>query len=331
MSDVNKSGLVSVVVASYNHAEYLEQRMDSLINQTYQDIEILVIDDCSTDGSVEVLRKYESHSKVRLIIREKNGGWVTVSNQGVAISSGEFVIFANCDDSCEPQMIERLVKAMYEHPTAGISFCRSLMVDENNHVLGEDIDIQEASFRSRCATNTLIHGFEMSRFLLRGCVIPNLSAALFRADCFENCGKLSSDYRACSDWDIFFRIVRLYDVSYVAEPLNHFRQHGTTIRSAMKMRATFDEYFRVLFGYAKVINLSFVERCIYRTHVMSLWADHLIGTSTSGLLNFPYHFRRVLALDPWALIFFVPGLAIRCANITGKLAAYCKRIFWGTQ
>ena len=79
------SGLVSVIVASYNHREYLKERMDSLINQTYQNLEILVIDDCSTDGSLEVLRGYESHPKVKLIIREINGGWVNVSNQGVDI------------------------------------------------------------------------------------------------------------------------------------------------------------------------------------------------------------------------------------------------------
>ena len=125
-----KPGLVSVVVASYNHAEFLVQRMESLIDQTYQDIEILVIDDCSTDNSVEVLRRYESHPKVNLVIREKNGGWVTVSNQGVDMSSGEFVIFANCDDDCAPRMIDRLVAAMKIHPTAGIAFCRSLLVDE---------------------------------------------------------------------------------------------------------------------------------------------------------------------------------------------------------
>ena len=102
MTGAVRPGLVSVVVASYNHAEFLEKRMESLINQTYSDLEMLVIDDCSPDNSLKVLRKYESHPKVKLVIRENNGGWVVVSNQGVEISSGEFVIFANCDDDCDP-------------------------------------------------------------------------------------------------------------------------------------------------------------------------------------------------------------------------------------
>ena len=102
-------GLVSVIVASYNHERFLQRRMDSLIAQTYQPLEILVIDDCSPDHSVDVLRRYEAHLKVRLIIRETNGGWAAVSNQGVDLTSGEFVLFANCDDDCDPRMIERLV------------------------------------------------------------------------------------------------------------------------------------------------------------------------------------------------------------------------------
>lgn len=327
MNAIRSPGLVSIIVASYNHAGYLERRMESLIAQTYQNIEIFVIDDCSTDNSVNILRKYENHPKISLIDRNMNGGWVAVSNQGIELSSGEFIIFANCDDACEPRMIERLVASMSMLPMVGIAFCRSLMVSEADQVLGEDIDIQEENFRARCSTDTVIGGAEMARFLLRGCVIPNLSAALFRAECFMNCGMLSPDYRACSDWDIFFRIVRRYDVFYVAEPLNLFRQHATTIRSTMKDRATFDEYFRVLLGSAKEIDLTITELCISRMYVMALWAVHLIGPSFRGITNFPYHFRRIVAIDPWALAFFVPGIMIRMASVARKLALRFKRIF----
>ena len=260
MSDVVKSGLVSVIVASYNHAEYLEQRMDSLINQTYQNIEILVIDDCSTDNSVAVLRSYESHPKVRLIIREKNGGWVAVSNQGVEISSGEFIIFANCDDACEPQMIERLVEAMRTNPTAGISYCRSLMIDEDGKLLGDDFSGREESFKIRCSQDALLKKREMSHFLMHSCVIPNLSAALFRKECYMASGRLTSVYQVCSDWDLFFKVVEYYDVAYVAQPLNEFRQHKTTIRSSTKERILNEEIIGLLLRQIKLLNLTFIER-----------------------------------------------------------------------
>lgn len=319
MTMMGKPGLVSVVVASYNHAEFLEQRMASLFNQTYQDIEILVIEDCSPDNSLEVLRKYESHPKVKLIVREENGGWVAVSNQGIDLSSGEFVLFANCDDDCDPRMIERLVEGMKANPTAGIAFCRSLMVNEHDQVLGDDFVIREPSFRARCATDTLVSGTEMSRFLLHSCVIPNLSAALIRRECFAAIGNLSSAYRACSDWDLFFRIVTRYDVAYIAEPLNKFRQHKTTIRSVTKGRVTYEEFFRLLLGQIRLLDLTFIERCRFRIRVMYLWSTHLISQPWVGLRNFPYHLKRIFQLDPPVLAFFGLGLGQCLVKIPGKI------------
>lgn len=319
MSGDVKPGLVSVVVASYNHAKYLQQRMDSLISQTYQNIEILVIDDCSPDNSVEILRQYESNPKVRLIVREKNGGWVTVSNQGVELSSGEFVIFANCDDACDPRMIERLVESINRNATVGIAFCRSVMIDESNRVLGDDYAIREKSFRERCSVDTLLSGSEVSRYLLHSCVIPNLSAALIRRECFERVGYLSSDYKVCCDWDLFFRIAACFDFAYVAAPLNHFRQHKKTIRSITKDRVVFDEYFRLLLGQIRLLDLTFFERMKYRTHVMYLWSVHLVAPSTNGISNLTYHLSRICHLDCPALIFFVPGFLLRVGEVIKKI------------
>ncbi|MCG3770067.1 MAG: Spore coat polysaccharide biosynthesis protein SpsA [Nitrosomonadaceae bacterium] len=313
-----KPGLVTVVVASYNHAEFLMQRMESLIAQTYPGLEILVIDDCSTDNSIEVLRRYQFHPKVNLVVREKNGGWVAVSNQGLELATGEFVIFANCDDDCDPCMIQRLVDAMNRNPTAGIAFCCSLLVDAHNIGLGDDFVVREPLFRVRCATDTLLSGAEMGRFLLHSCVIPNLSAALIRRTCFASVGNLSPAYRVCCDWDLFFRISARYDVAYIAESLNRFRQHRTTIRSVTKERVVYEEYFRLLLGQINLLGLTWVERCRLRMHVMYLWSIHLLTFSKSGWGNFPYHFERVLDLDPLALVFLVPSMMLRAVRMLGK-------------
>ncbi len=313
-----KTGWVTAVVASYNHAGFLAQRMDTLLAQTYENLQILVIDDCSTDHSLEVLRRYQSHPNVTLIVREVNGGWAAVSNQGLEMAAGEFIIFANCDDACDPQMIQRLVDAMTGNPTAGITFCRSLLVDEHDTELGDDFAIREPSFRARCATDTLLTGSEMGRFLLHSCVIPNLSAALIRTACFSVVGNLSSSYRVCCDWDLYFRIVARYDVVYVAEALNRFRQHRTTIRSMTKDRVVYEEYFRLLLSQIQLLDLNFCERCHFRLHVMYLWAMHLLTPSLRGLRNFPYHLHRVVALDPLATLFLLPSLLIRMAILGAK-------------
>jgi len=304
-------GLVSIVVASYNHAEYLGQRMESLIAQTYQNIEIIVIDDHSTDNSLEVLRKYESHPKVNLVVRDKNGGWVTVSNQGVELSSGEYIIFANCDDDCDPYMIERLVAAMEIHHSAGIAFCRSIMIDANNRIIGVDLSHREKAFRNICVIDTLIAKREMSLFLLYSCVIPNLSAALIRKKCLLQVGALSHDYKVCSDWDLFLRISSFFDVAYVAESLNKFRQHKTTIRSSIKERVVIEEYLRLLLPKIKTFDLSLLEKSRFRIRVMYMWATHFMLRPLSGLKNLKYHVNKTINYDTIAIVYFLPALIIR--------------------
>ncbi len=310
-------GLVSVVVASYNHTEYLVRRMESLIDQTYPAIEILVIDDRSPDNSVEVLRQFEGHPKVTLQVREHNGGWVAVSNQGFTSTRGEFVLFANCDDACHPRMIERLVAALRAAPSATVAFCRSRMVDEAGAVLGDDFAIRERAFRERCAQDTTISREEMRRFLMHSCVIPNLSAAVFRRDALDRVGLLSPDYRACSDWDLFFRLADIGDVAYVAEPLNDFRQHPTTIRSATKGRVTFDEFCCVLLGELRRSSFTFAERWRFRHHVMYLWAIDLIAPGPAWR-NVPFHLSRIRALDAPALVCLPVALATRAVLLPVK-------------
>ena len=312
-------GLVSVIVASYNHAEYLERRMDSLLSQTYEKIEILVIDDCSSDNSLGILYKYKSNPKVKLLVREKNGGWITVSNQGLEMSSGEFVIFANCDDDCDPFMIERLVGGMSANPSAGISFCRSLLIDEYDNPLGDDYSIREKAFRLRCINDILLSKSEMGRFLLHSCVIPNLSAALIRIECFDTIGNFSSDYKVCSDWDLFFRIISRYDVAYTATSLNKFRQHSTTIRSSTKDRIIFEEYIRLLLGQIKKLDLSLIEKARYRTRVMYLWSIHLLSPSFNVVFNFNYHLKSVAHNDSVAIFFLPIAILIRFAALLRKL------------
>lgn len=314
-----RRGVVSVVVASYNHARFLPERMDSLLAQSYSRTEILVIDDCSPDDSATILHQYAAHSGIRLIERSQNGGWVEVSNQGIELTDGEFVLFANCDDACAPQMLERLVAALETHPEAGIAFCRSLMIDENSRVTGDDFALREAAFQRRCSQDTLLGRQEASLFLLESCIIPNLSAALFRRSVFNRIGVLSNRYRVCCDWDLFFRVAEHYDIAYVAEPLNHFRQHSRTIRSSTRERVVYEEYFRLLLGRIRALELSALERLRYRTHVMYLWAVHVIARPPAGIPNIPYHFMCILKLDAAALLCLPIALLRRTAEVAIKL------------
>jgi hypothetical protein len=114
-------------------------------------------------------------------------------------------------------------------------------------------------------------------------------------------------------------VVEHYDVAYIAEPLNKFRQHKAAICSVAKERETCEEYFRVLLDRIMVLDLSFIERCRFRTRVMFIWAVHLLSPSCSGLKNFFYHIGFVIRHDPLAIFFLGPALILRVAQVFRKV------------
>lgn len=311
-------GLVSIVVASYRHVQFLRQRMDSLLGQTYRNLEILVIDDCSPDNNLEILQEYEFDSRVRVIPRSENGGWVVVSNMGLELARGEYLLFANCDDACEASLVEKLVGALQQNPSAGVAFCRSLLIDSNSKALGNDYEIRESAFRDYCKSDTLIDRTRMRQFLFHSCVIPNLSGALFRRTCFDYAGRFSSEYKACGDWILFFNLCERFDFCYVASPLNHFRQHDRTIRAETAGKTTYEEFFRVLLGELRRGGLNRLQQSRIRFHVMYLWAVDLIRPQQSGWQYFPSQLRLVAALDPISLPFLVPAIVRRLLEIPVK-------------
>ncbi len=298
-------GRVTVIVASYNHAKYLSERMESLIGQTWSDKEIIVIDDCSTDHSREVLRNYAHHPQVQLIEAESNTGWVSVSNRGAKIGTGEYLIFANCDDFCAPEMLEKLIKKLEQNPKCVASFCRSTMVDQDSVAYGDDFQGRERAFKNRCANDTVISGEEMSRFLLHSCVMPNLSAIVFRRKDFLSVGGLDPIYKVCSDWDLFFKLAELGDIAYVAAPLNSFRQHRTTIRKTTKERIVYSEYFELLTRNIRHMHLSPFERLKYIFRISTLWVQFLYSLSGIGLKNFFFHLRENWHYDK-RIVLFLP-------------------------
>jgi len=117
---------VSVIVPNYNHAKYLRRRVESILAQTYQDFELILLDDCSTDGSREILREYAGDPRVRLDFNEKNSGtpfkqW----NKGVGMARGKYVWIAESDDYAEPAFLERMTAMLEEHEDVAFAFCRS--------------------------------------------------------------------------------------------------------------------------------------------------------------------------------------------------------------
>jgi glycosyltransferase involved in cell wall biosynthesis len=223
---------VSIVLPNYNYARYLDERIQSILNQTYTDFELIIADDASTDNSLEVIDQYTGDSRVKTMFFTENSGlpykrW----NDGSAQAEGEYILFAGADDSCHPTLLERLVEKMDANPSVGIAYTQSLEIDgEGNpirtlNVLTDNLD------KERWKHDYVETGKNECCYMLIRNTIPNASAVMLKRQKFEEVGRFDEASRLVADWILWSKMLLVSDIAYIAEPLNYFRTHGTTVRS----------------------------------------------------------------------------------------------------
>jgi glycosyltransferase involved in cell wall biosynthesis len=317
---ISAKPLVSIVVTSYNHAEYLDERMQSLLSQTYDNIEINVVDDCSTDKSPEVLALYQSNPKVHITYLSENGGYAKACNIGVGLSRGDYIMFAECDDFDDPLHVEVLMNKLVNYESIGIAYCRSNMVDGKGMVFGDDFQSREKRFRKACAKDVLIPQREMQKYFLKSCVIPNMSAAIIRKECLKRIGSFDSKYKACADWDFWCRLSRHCDFFYVAKPLNNFRTHLSTVRNMMAISASVMEIYDILFREYHDMELSFREIFEFKIAMGSVWSQYITQSPKNWLKNIVDIGVKSARYDKFMFFYM-------CLSLVQKTFVYTEQLF----
>jgi len=299
--------LVSIVVTSYNHAEYLDQRMQSLLAQTYTNIEIIVVDDASKDNSVQVLDKYRSKNNIRVFALQDNVGAARATNYGVQQSKGKYIMFAECDDFSEKNQVEQLVRAFDNNENIGVVFSKSNIVNAKGGLIATDYDFRERSFKEICANNILIPRRIMQRFLLNSCVLPNMSAAMIRRKTFDDLSRLSDKYKVCLDWDFWCRASRICDFYYLSKALNNFRTHESTARNLISSKIQIIEYYELLYPAAKYANLNLLEKLIFRINTGKKWAAMIRKDPSLGIKSFFKIFIGTFPVEKLNILFLFLG------------------------
>lgn len=252
--------LVSVILTSYNHERYLSKAIESLVNQSYENIEIIIIDDASTDGSQDILLKYNNIKKVKTYINKINSGsYVNSTNYGATKANGDFLLFAQCDDYSEPNQIEKLLNSALENRSCQIVYSMSKMIDTHGKIINNDYEIRERFFKKHVTKSTKITGSMMLRLLSYSCVIPNLSAVLMTKTLYTELGGFSNDYIVVADWDFYLRASKITDFYYIKEPLNNFRQHGETIRSKTNLKIQILQLYQMFNTFIGKSKLTSIE------------------------------------------------------------------------
>ena len=223
---------VSVIVPNYNHARFLLKRIDSVLLQTFRDFEVILLDDCSTDGSRSILSSYAGDPRVRIEFNDVNSGSTFKQwNKGVRLAQGKYVWIAESDDYASDRFLERLVSVLDLNPNVQLTYCRSWYVTEDDRLDGfADTDFAGLD-HNRWTADFCVRGREECRsIMVHSNTIQNASAVLFRRAAYEQVGGADENLRLCGDWKLWASMMLTGDVSYVAEPLNYFRFHGGSVR-----------------------------------------------------------------------------------------------------
>jgi hypothetical protein len=185
---------VSVVIPTFNHAAYLPDAIDSVLTQSFSDLEVIVVDDGSTDETPEVVRRF-TDGRVRNL-RQENRGLSAARNAGIAASRGSLVALLDADDLYEPHFLQVMVGVLDEHRDAGAAYCGYRFVDRENRAL------QRAESR-------VVPPERFADVLLEGNFLVPASVVARRAS-YEAVGPFDSSLRACEDWDMWLRMSRRF-------------------------------------------------------------------------------------------------------------------------
>ncbi len=246
--------LVSVIIPNYNHARFLPQRLKSVFKQTYDNIEVILLDDCSTDDSRLLLQEYATHPKTaHIVFNEKNSGSPFAQwEKGIALAKADYIWIAESDDFCEIDFLEKLMPLFSEEDNIGLVYSRSDNVDENN--IFDDSFYPDNFDDKKWRSSYYNQGRdEIRHFLKYSNTIPNASACIFRKQNFDF-SKIKTMFYA-GDWLFWSMLLLKSNVCFCSEVLNHFRFHDKTTRSLNYAgNSKYQEYFHVLSYIYKNIN-----------------------------------------------------------------------------
>ena len=204
--------LVSIITPSFNQSRYIEATINSVLSQDYPNIEYMILDGDSQDGTVEIIKKYEN--KLAWWVSEKDKGQTDAINKGFARAKGEILAWLNSDDTYEPGAISAAVKYLQEHPEAGMVYGDCNFINEDGRVIGKFGAAQ---------TN--------QKLLRQGYVHIPQQTMFFRAELWKRVGPLDPSFYFAMDYDLWTRISARAELKYVPQTWANFRLHtsGKTI------------------------------------------------------------------------------------------------------
>jgi glycosyltransferase involved in cell wall biosynthesis len=278
--------LVSVVIPTYNRAHLIAQALESVYAQTFKDYEVILIDDGSTDGTEELIRK-NYHGRLRYV-KQENKGISGARNHGIALASGKYIAFLDSDDRWLPEKLERQAAYMETHPETGL-LCTKLA----RYEIGGD------GKKEICPSGFPKHFSE----LLEGPNFIPTTTTMVRKTCFEKAGVFDPELPVAEDWDLWIRIAKNFGMYCLEDVLAEHRDHPQkTTKDLVKV---YDGFWRF---YAKNLRLHSEHLPDLKTYKRKAAAfRYLLGTSLlkQGKRRKSLgHILGALMMDPFVGLYF---------------------------
>jgi glycosyltransferase involved in cell wall biosynthesis len=208
---------VSVIIPTHNRAHFLRDAIFSVLNQTFQDFEIIVVDDASTDDTAKVVAAFNDE-RIRLLRHDTNKGGSAARNTGILNSQCDYIAFLDDDDEWLPEKLAKQMDILLASPPeVGCVYTGYVMVDRTS---GRVIDHRPPTKRG-----------DLSKDLLMSNCIGGTSSVLLRKNCLEKVGLFDEDLPRSQDYDLWIRIANVFRFEYVPEPLYRYYIHENRISS----------------------------------------------------------------------------------------------------
>jgi glycosyltransferase involved in cell wall biosynthesis len=241
---------VSVIIPNYNYQDYIIERIDSILMQTYPVYELIILDDCSSDNSVAVITEKIKTIKdipVTFIRNEHNSGCAFKQwKRGFEAAKGDYIWIAEADDSCKNDFIEELIGA-FDDEEVVLSYCESSRIDEKNCLIVPKSD----DLYDMCRTGEWKKSYvwdgerEITEHLSVTNTILNVSSVLWKKRDYSAIFEKASEFKVAGDWYIYFNVLTSGKISWNCKALNYFRKHGKSVSTIVRAEIEFAEICRI--------------------------------------------------------------------------------------
>jgi glycosyltransferase involved in cell wall biosynthesis len=258
---------VSVIIPNYNHAHFLKQRIDSVLNQTFQNFELIILDDRSTDNSREVIESYAKHPKVsQIVFNTTNSGSPFLQwEKGINMAKGKYVWIAESDDWCEPSLLEVLLEGIKKDDECVISYCQMACIIEEDKIKWQSY---HRYLSQMVDSKTFIQDY-----LAVDVAIYNASMAIFRRDKFQYVSRDFTTFKFSGDRQFWIEMAMLGKTHISGKTLNYFRKHEKDVSGkALKSGINFVEELRIQnWLYTEKLIPDYIYAKAYRKQFKAYW------------------------------------------------------------